>query len=98
VKTEIFLQTGLDTQFNKPPDGQITPAANACSVRVPDAVQRSSRCSAEPGPTSTLARVGPGSAAHHAAKAEVTKMIKVYGAPIDDAEVGLNVDYLAATY
>jgi hypothetical protein len=24
VKTEIFLQKGLDTPFNKPPDGQIT--------------------------------------------------------------------------
>jgi len=31
-------------------------------------------------------------------KAEVTKMIKVYGAPIDDADVGKIVDYLAATY
>ena len=31
-------------------------------------------------------------------KAEVTKMIKVYGAPIDDADVGTIVDYLAATY
>jgi sulfite dehydrogenase (cytochrome) subunit B len=30
--------------------------------------------------------------------AEVTKMIKVYGAPIDDADVGKIVDYLAATY
>jgi sulfite dehydrogenase (cytochrome) subunit B len=29
---------------------------------------------------------------------EVTKMIKVYGAPIDDADVGQIVDYLAATY
>jgi hypothetical protein len=98
VKTKIFLQMGLDTPVKKPPDGQITTAANACSARVPDAVQRSSRCSAEPGPTSTLARVGPGSAARHAAKAEVTKMIKVYGAPIDEADVGRIVDYLAATY
>jgi hypothetical protein len=24
VKTEIFLQRGLDTPVNKPPDGQIT--------------------------------------------------------------------------
>jgi hypothetical protein len=24
VKTEIFLQTGLDTPVDKPPDGQIT--------------------------------------------------------------------------
>jgi mono/diheme cytochrome c family protein len=31
-------------------------------------------------------------------QAEVTKMIKVYGAPIDDADVGRIVDYLAATY
>lgn len=31
-------------------------------------------------------------------KAEVTKMIKVYGAPIDEADVGKIVDYLAATY
>jgi mono/diheme cytochrome c family protein len=30
--------------------------------------------------------------------AEVTKMIKVYGAPIDDADVGRIVDYLAANY
>jgi sulfite dehydrogenase (cytochrome) subunit B len=31
-------------------------------------------------------------------QAEVTKMIKVHGAPIDDADVGKIVDYLAATY
>ncbi|OAE98043.1 sulfite:cytochrome C oxidoreductase subunit B [Bradyrhizobium centrolobii] len=31
-------------------------------------------------------------------QAEVTKMIKAYGAPIDDADVGKIVDYLAATY
>lgn len=31
-------------------------------------------------------------------QAEVTKMIKVYGAPIDDADVDKIVDYLAATY
>ena len=31
-------------------------------------------------------------------QAEVTKMIKVYGAPIDDAAVGKIVEYLAATY
>ena len=31
-------------------------------------------------------------------QAEVTKMIKVYGAPIDDADVGKIVDYLTATY
>jgi cytochrome c5 len=31
-------------------------------------------------------------------QAEVTKMIKVYGAPIEDADVGRIVDYLAATY
>lgn len=30
--------------------------------------------------------------------AEVNKMIKVYGAPIDDADVGKIVDYLSATY
>jgi mono/diheme cytochrome c family protein len=30
--------------------------------------------------------------------AEVTKMIKVYGAPIDDADVGKILDYLAANY
>ena len=30
--------------------------------------------------------------------AEVTKMIKVYGAPIDDADVGKIVDYLATNY
>ena len=29
---------------------------------------------------------------------EVTKMIKVYGAPIEDADVGKVVDYLSATY
>src|SRR5882724_9300071 len=31
-------------------------------------------------------------------QAEVTKMIKVYGAPIDDADVGKIVEYLTATY
>ena len=31
-------------------------------------------------------------------QAEVTKMINVYGAPIDDADVPKIVDYLAATY
>jgi mono/diheme cytochrome c family protein len=31
-------------------------------------------------------------------QAEVTKMIKVYGAPIDDADVARIVDYLTATY
>jgi sulfite dehydrogenase (cytochrome) subunit B len=31
-------------------------------------------------------------------RAEVTKMIKVYGAPIDECDVGKIVDYLAATY
>ena len=31
-------------------------------------------------------------------RAEVTKMIKVYGAPIDEADVGKIVDYLAQTY
>jgi len=31
-------------------------------------------------------------------QAEVTKMIKVYGAPIDDVDVGKIVDYLATTY
>lgn len=31
-------------------------------------------------------------------QAEVNKMIKVYGAQIDDADVGKIVDYLAATY
>ncbi|MCP3460976.1 cytochrome c [Bradyrhizobium sp. CCGUVB23] len=31
-------------------------------------------------------------------QAEVAKMIKVYGAPIDDADVGKIVDYLATTY
>jgi mono/diheme cytochrome c family protein len=31
-------------------------------------------------------------------QAEVTKMIKVYGAPINDADVPRIVDYLAATY
>ncbi len=30
--------------------------------------------------------------------AEVTKMIKVYGAPIDEADVGKIVEYLAAAY
>ena len=30
--------------------------------------------------------------------AEVTKMIKVYGAPIDDADVGKIVEYLTANY
>ena len=31
-------------------------------------------------------------------QAEVTKMIKVYGAPIDDSDASKIVDYLAATY
>jgi sulfite dehydrogenase (cytochrome) subunit B len=31
-------------------------------------------------------------------QAEVTKMIKTYGAPIDDADIGKIVDYLTATY
>jgi len=31
-------------------------------------------------------------------KAEVNKMIKVYGAPIADADIGKIVEYLAATY
>jgi sulfite dehydrogenase (cytochrome) subunit B len=31
-------------------------------------------------------------------QAEVTKMIKVYGAPIDEADVGKIVDYLVATH
>jgi len=31
-------------------------------------------------------------------QAEVTKMIKVYGAPIDDADVPKIVEYLAQTY
>jgi mono/diheme cytochrome c family protein len=31
-------------------------------------------------------------------QAEVTKMIKVYGAQIDDANVGKIVEYLATTY
>jgi sulfite dehydrogenase (cytochrome) subunit B len=31
-------------------------------------------------------------------QAEVTKMIKLYGAPIDEADVPRIVDYLASTY
>jgi mono/diheme cytochrome c family protein len=31
-------------------------------------------------------------------QAEVTKMIKLYGAPIDQNDIGKIVDYLAATY
>jgi sulfite dehydrogenase (cytochrome) subunit B len=31
-------------------------------------------------------------------QAEVTKMIKLYGAPIDEADVPKIVDYLASTY
>jgi sulfite dehydrogenase (cytochrome) subunit B len=31
-------------------------------------------------------------------QAEVTKMIKLYGAPIDQADVSKIVDYLSATY
>ena len=31
-------------------------------------------------------------------QAEVTKMIKVYGAPIDDGDVGKIVDYLSQAY
>ena len=37
--------------------------------RVPDAVQRPSRCSAQPGPTMMCGKVDPGPAAHHAASA-----------------------------
>jgi hypothetical protein len=57
--SEIFLQMGLDTPVNKPPDGQITTrqreqiplvSRTRCSAL--------SRCSAEPGPLSTL-RDGP---------------------------------------
>src|SRR5713101_1185295 len=44
--------------------------ARANSARVPDAVQRSSRCSAEPGPTKrSSGTMDPGSAVHHAATA-----------------------------
>ena len=44
-------------------------------IRVRDAVQRSSRCSAEPGPR--LARkLDPGLAAHHAAKGSVLRSIR----------------------
>ena len=31
-------------------------------------------------------------------QAEVTKMIKVYGAPIEEGDIGKIVDYLAANY
>ncbi len=31
-------------------------------------------------------------------QAEVTKMIKVYGAPIEQGDIGKIVDYLSATY
>lgn len=31
-------------------------------------------------------------------QAEVTKMVKLYGAPIDEGDVGRIVDYLAANY
>lgn len=31
-------------------------------------------------------------------QAEVTKMIKVYGAPIDDGDIGKIVDYLSTAY
>jgi hypothetical protein len=31
-------------------------------------------------------------------QAEVTKMIKVYGAPIDDGDISKIVDYLSSTY
>ena len=31
-------------------------------------------------------------------QAEVTKMIKIYGAPIDEADIPKIVEYLAATY
>src|SRR4051794_28565103 len=46
-------------------------AHTAGGVRVPDALQRLQRCCAEPGPRSRIIarqRLGPGSAAHHAAK------------------------------
>ena len=31
-------------------------------------------------------------------QAEVTKMIKLYGAPIDEADIPKIVDYLSSTY
>jgi hypothetical protein len=40
-------------------------ATGAADARVPDAVQRPSRCSAEPGPTRARYSLGPGSAAQH---------------------------------
>src|SRR5229473_725404 len=44
--------------------------------RVPDAVQRSSRCSAEPGPIQTPSTMDPGPAAHHAAKGGALRSIR----------------------
>jgi hypothetical protein len=64
--SEIFLQRGLDSPVNKPPDGQITGCAESDSARVPDAVQRASRCSAAPGSIQTPSTMAPGPAAHHA--------------------------------
>ena len=39
MKTEIFLQKGLDTPVSKPPDGQITGLRREHIPRVADAVQ-----------------------------------------------------------
>ena len=65
----IFLQKGLDCPNQIEKSQQIAlwahhqTAARAYFTRVPDAVQRPSRCSAEPGPISTPnSKVGPGSA------------------------------------
>src|SRR5712672_1097564 len=43
----------------------VTSCASRLPSRVPDAVQRPSRCIAEPGPTARPILIGPGSAAHH---------------------------------
>jgi hypothetical protein len=44
-------------------------------LRFPDAVQRSLRCSAEPGSTQAV-KVDPGLAAHHAAKSGAVRSIR----------------------
>jgi hypothetical protein len=76
-RSEIFLQRGLDTPVRKPPDrANHRTAARANSTRVPDAVQRPSRCSAEPGPIQTPSTMDPGSAAHHIAKSGALRSIR----------------------
>jgi hypothetical protein len=66
VKTKIFLQKGLDTPFNKPPDGQITTRQRdqipSCSGRGAAFFTLLRRAG-----THSSGTMEPASAAHHAA-------------------------------